>query len=171
MNKTIVPDMARSATDACTDYLRNAILNGEFAEDSPVIIDRIAQVLNVSHTPIREAIRRLEAEGFVSFRPRRGAVVRKVSLAEFEELVEIRKALEPILITAALENIDAAGLANAKAAFSGWTAQTDPTETLRAQWAFYESLYVAAGKPVVLSTARANWNHIHRYHRIAWDHA
>ncbi|HEY3246937.1 MAG TPA: GntR family transcriptional regulator, partial [bacterium] len=55
----------------------------------------LAKQLNVSRTPIREALRRLEADGLVTIAPYRGAVVTEVSLREVLECYQIREILEP----------------------------------------------------------------------------
>lgn len=172
MSKLPRPDFNKtSAPDMCADYLRGVILNGEYESGQALVLDRVARELGISHTPIREAVRKLEAEGFVEYIPRRGAIVRPTLFEDFVQLVEIRKALEPILLVGAIKNNPTTGqrqLLDEK--FSTWAAKTDPTERLSAQWDFYAAMYALAGKPLILNAAKANWQHIFRYHRIAWDH-
>lgn len=77
------------------DTLRRAILEGELIGGSRLVQADIAKVLDVSTTPVREALRDLAAEGLVDLDPHRGGVVRKLSLDELEELYKLRIILEP----------------------------------------------------------------------------
>ena len=56
---------------------------------------QLEQCFGVSHIPIREAIRRLEAEGLVVNVPKRGAVAAGVSLEEFDDIYDLRRIIEP----------------------------------------------------------------------------
>jgi len=80
---------------ATTRALREKILSGEIGEGEQLRQDALAAEYGVSRIPLREALRQLEAEGLVSFYPHRGAVVSTLSLAEIEELFEIRALIEP----------------------------------------------------------------------------
>ena len=69
-----------------TASLREAILHGYFEPGEKLDQDRIAEELEVSRTPVREAMRRLESEGFVEVRPHYGAFIAKVSQQEIHEV-------------------------------------------------------------------------------------
>ncbi|MGR3755707.1 MAG: GntR family transcriptional regulator [Tranquillimonas sp.] len=77
-------------------YLRllDEIRSGALPPGSRLTETEIAERLKISRTPVREAIRRLEAEGLVSHMPRAGAVVRRLSYPEIMELYEMRVVLE-----------------------------------------------------------------------------
>lgn len=168
MDTNMIAKVTQTATDACADYLRKAILDGQYSEGKPIVIDRLASQIGVSQTPIREAIRRLEAEGFLTFIPKRGATVRPIDPNEFEELVEIRKALEPIVLHKAISNTTNVTKINGHTEFKFWVKQTDPSSILDAQWNFYSAIYSPAGQARILDLIATNWKHIHRYHRVAW---
>jgi DNA-binding GntR family transcriptional regulator len=78
------------------ERLRSAILAGEIAAGTPMIEAEVAERLGASRTPVREALRRLEAEGLLEPRGGRGTVVRSVSPDEVSCIFEIREALEPL---------------------------------------------------------------------------
>lgn len=59
------------------------------------LVERAIARLQVSRTPVREALRRLEAEGMLESLPRKGLVVKDYSLEEIEEVYAIRESLEP----------------------------------------------------------------------------
>lgn len=73
------------------------IANGRLRAGERLIIDDIAARFNVSKIPVREAIKALEGNGWLESIPRRGAYVRRVSMDELYELLELRMLLEPEL--------------------------------------------------------------------------
>ena len=84
----------RSVADHVADALRVAIGEGAFGPGEPLNQVQLAEQFRVSHNPVREAIRRLEAEGLVRVIPNRGAFVAELSADEVEELYDIRIPLE-----------------------------------------------------------------------------
>lgn len=75
--------------------LRAAILNGQIGAGTRLVQSDLARVFNVSTTPIREALRHLEAEGLVEIDAYRGGVVRTLSREELEEIYNLRALIEP----------------------------------------------------------------------------
>lgn len=78
------------------DEIRNRIVAGELPPGSRLVESVLAKELSVSRAPVREAIRSLEHEGFVTITPRRGAAVAQASNAEVLNCYEIREALEAV---------------------------------------------------------------------------
>jgi len=76
--------------------LRRLILDGTLPPGERLIEDRLAELLGVSRNPIREAIRMLEAEGFLDVTVRRGSFVATLSASQAADLFEVRLALEPL---------------------------------------------------------------------------
>jgi DNA-binding GntR family transcriptional regulator len=74
--------------------LREEILNNTFSANEPIRQEKVAAQLEISRIPVREALMRLEAEGLVVSRPRRGYVPAPFDLAEIEEIFDIRAVLE-----------------------------------------------------------------------------
>jgi DNA-binding GntR family transcriptional regulator len=85
------PNVAR----VVADQLREAIVDGRIAAGSRINEVRLARTLEVSRTPLREALMHLCAEGTVKSVPRRGFFVRPLSLEEFEDIYVIRAILDP----------------------------------------------------------------------------
>ena len=75
-------------------YLQDRIVSGALTGGARLIPEAIAAELGISRMPVREAIRQLDAEGYVTIRPNRGAVVTSRTRQEVAELFEIRAALE-----------------------------------------------------------------------------
>jgi len=82
--------------DRVVGNLRNAIINGQFAPGARLVERQMCELLGVSRTLVREALRQLEAEGWVRILPNRGPVVISMTPEEVRELYEVRAALEGI---------------------------------------------------------------------------
>lgn len=74
--------------------LRNMILEFELYPGSRVTETELAEMFNVSRTPIREAVQRLEAEGYLSIRPKQGCFIRDLDIARLMHYYDVRIALE-----------------------------------------------------------------------------
>lgn len=70
------------------------IVAGEYAQGTRLRERELSELYNVSRIPVREAIQRLEQDGFVETFPRRGAVVRRLSLSDVNDLFDVRLCLE-----------------------------------------------------------------------------
>jgi DNA-binding GntR family transcriptional regulator len=91
--------------DRIHDRLRAAIISGELSPGTPVIEAELATRLGASRTPVREALRRLEAEGLLEPRGLRGSVVRQLESDEVDCIFEIREALESLAARRAARSI------------------------------------------------------------------
>jgi DNA-binding GntR family transcriptional regulator len=87
---------------AC-DQIREWIVTGRLAPGQRLIEGGLAAQLGVSRIPVREALKQLDAEGFVRITPRRGAVVAQLSESDAEEVYEVRAALESFAARLAAE--------------------------------------------------------------------
>ncbi|ASJ75351.1 GntR family transcriptional regulator [Granulosicoccus antarcticus] len=85
-------------------HLRKDILAGDLLGGAVLRQDDIALQYGVSKVPVREALRRLEMEGLVEFRPRRGAIVKQVTDSDLLEMLDIRIALECRALELAIPN-------------------------------------------------------------------
>ena len=92
--------------DAVVDGIRDMILNGHLKPGDRLRQDELADTFGVSTMPIREALRQLQAEGLVVFRPRRGATVARLTVSECEEIYHMREALETLACRWAAEDFD-----------------------------------------------------------------
>lgn len=82
--------------DIVVNRIRDLILSGSLKPGDRLRQDELANRFGVSTMPIREALRQLQAEGLVVFRPRRGAAVAKLAVSDYEEIYLIREALEDL---------------------------------------------------------------------------
>lgn len=108
MERRLVPvklDSYKPLREIVLEALREAIVSGVLEPGERLMEIQLAEEMGVSRTPVREAIRKLELEGFVVMIPRKGAYVAGVSYKDVKDVFEIRRALEVL----------AAGLAAEKA--------------------------------------------------------
>lgn len=78
--------------------IKRQILGGELAPGSFLAERQVAARLGMSKTPVRSALERLEAEGFLSISPQQGAIIRDLSVAEIADQYEIRMAIESFVV-------------------------------------------------------------------------
>lgn len=105
----LAPELTVSLRDHVHRALRMAILSGRYASEELLNERHLAEQLGVSTTPVKEALRRLEAEGLVVTRPRRG-VVSLFSQSWAEEMILARAALESMIARQAAGRITPAGV-------------------------------------------------------------
>jgi DNA-binding GntR family transcriptional regulator len=99
----------RPLRDKVVDELRRRIIDGVYEPGDRLTEERLADDFGVSRNPVREAIRVLEAEGFLHAQPRRGAVVASLSVRDVEDLFDVRLSLETLAATLAAQRAGTAG--------------------------------------------------------------
>jgi len=92
--------------ETVVDRIRDLIVSGQLKPGDRLRQDELATTFGVSTMPIREALRQLQAEGLVTFQPRRGAAVASLSVSDYEEIYRIREALEILACGWAAEDFD-----------------------------------------------------------------
>ncbi|MBQ0107709.1 MAG: GntR family transcriptional regulator [Phascolarctobacterium sp.] len=92
--------------EAVCNAIRDAINNGVLKPGDRLMEIQLAEELGISRTPVREAIRKLEMEGFVVMIPRRGTYVTDISLKDVTEIYEIRISLDMLAASLAAERIN-----------------------------------------------------------------
>ena len=87
--------MASSLSEQLTITLRERINRGELAPGTLIIEPALAQEFDVSKTPVRESLRQLTSEGLLQILPKKGYLVRAISMNDVYEVLELRSLLEP----------------------------------------------------------------------------
>ena len=95
----------KTRTQLVVEVLREKILSGEIIAGQPLRQTALANELNVSRIPVREALLQLEAEGLVSFEPHKGASATELNIDQVDELFELRAMIESDLLAASLVDI------------------------------------------------------------------
>jgi len=109
----------RVNSDLAYDYIRGRILDGHYEPGSALMTEVLAEEIGVSRTPVRDALRKLEADGLVSIKAHLGAQVKEMDLKEFREMCDFRLALESHAAGLAAANRGDADLAELKFALDG----------------------------------------------------
>lgn len=130
----------QTAEDRALYVLRNAIVQGIFHPGERLPQDYLASLLGTSRMPVRSALRQLEAEGFVTLEPHRGAVVRVVSASEIQDLYEIRILVESFALRRVAMQASPDDLRNLEALADGIDAAADE-ERAALMNEFYRRLY------------------------------
>ncbi|WP_051799129.1 GntR family transcriptional regulator [Catenuloplanes japonicus] len=144
--------------------LRRLILEGELEAGTHLTEAAIAERLAVSRLPVREAFRKLEAEGLLEALPRRGVRVVRPDADELQTVHEIRIALELIAVRRATERADAAVFTELRDALAaGDTAvregRDDQLDELNER--FHDILARGSGSRVLIETLRSVRNQVH----------
>ncbi len=162
-----------TAEEAVTAALRRAIREGVLVPGKRLTQSELASQLGVSRIPLRDALRRLEAESLVVIDGHRGARVTALTAADVGELYEMRIALEAKCMAHAVGRLT--GEAAAELAV-GATASEDetlsPSEAFNRRREFYDELYRHAGRPRMHRTIMQLRDCVDRYHLLSdRDHA
>lgn len=140
--------------------LRDMILFGQLAPGQPVTIQGLTAMLEAGMTPVREAIRKLTAEGALDLQGNRRVCVPQLTLSQLEELAFARLTIEPKLARMAAEKLtqkDIAVLARLDADIDAAIVAGDVQRYLLNNFRFHFSLYERAGAPILLSLAQMLW--------------
>ena len=161
-----------SKTDMVAALIREQIITGELAAGEQLRQRDLAQRFQVSQTPVREAMRRLESEGLVIGDTHRGFTVVEPDDGPVEENFQIRAALESLGASLAARKIDAAGLARLEELNDQMRAMGEDDPRYAAlNREFHFSVYEYARSPLLLSLMRLLWASLHGGPKVARTHA
>ncbi|MEV0716954.1 GntR family transcriptional regulator [Asanoa sp. NPDC050611] len=134
------------------EYIVEGIVNGRWKPGERIVERRIAAELNVSQTPIREALRELEVLRLIESAPNKGVRVRNLTAADLEEIYPVRAALEQLAATLAAAGLgaDVSVLEPEVAALYAADRGGDSEAQVRHTVQFHRQLVRASGNTVLL---------------------
>jgi DNA-binding GntR family transcriptional regulator len=159
----------RTMAEAALERLREAIILGELTPGAPLRLEDLARSLGMSISPIREAVRQLEALGLAEHVPHHGAKVMGLDVEELRELFSIRLALETMALRRAAELFGDEDEARAQAhlaAFDAARHRGDTLAAMREHTAFHFTLYEAARSGWLVRLIRPCWDTCERYRPV-----
>jgi DNA-binding GntR family transcriptional regulator len=159
----------RTMAEAALERLREAIIMGELTPGTPLRLEDLARSLGMSISPIREAVRQLEALGLAEHVPHHGAKVMKLDVEELRELFSVRLALEGMAVRRAAELFtpeDGESARRHLAAYDEARRRGDIRNAVRAHGAFHFALYEAARSHWLLRLIRPAWDSCERYRPV-----
>ncbi|MDY4469798.1 MAG: GntR family transcriptional regulator [Eubacteriales bacterium] len=152
-----------AARDWVFQVIRTAIVRGELPGEMPLRQDEISTALSVSHIPVREAFRQLEAQGLVRIYPNRGAVVTKLSCKELSDVMDTRILLEVGALRLALPHITEEDLARARELLELFSKEKDPIKGAELNLKLHFSLYDPCDNQTLLSLIDQMHANVDRY--------
>jgi len=150
----------RTKEEQVADFLREGIISGMFPRGSRLKQAEIAQRLQLSITPVREALKLLEAEGYVNGNSYRGACVVPFDATASNEVLELRLMLESRLIRGTAENITAQDLTELRALADEFERAFEAGDRASARginYRFHRRLYDPADMPQTLHFVQILW--------------
>jgi DNA-binding GntR family transcriptional regulator len=158
------PPIPESLPDSISRHLQSQIMSGSLAPGVRLRQEELCQAFGVSRTPIREALRQLQAEGLVNLVPNRGATVRGIRRDEVVELYQVRAELEglagalaaPRIAAEALNGLRATVVQAAEAVSARPQPDADPATTndvlRRTSHTFHRIVYEQSGNAFLCET-------------------
>lgn len=149
--------------------LEKEIVTGRLIPGQRLVAEEIANYMNVSPIPVREALGRLEARGFISNRPQRGSRVNQLSRDNLIEIMEIRLYLELLASKQAAVRRTEDTLKHLKTLHKAYTLARkgdDAENLLSINKEFHYTIYQAANKPILMDMINQLWDRISPYNHI-----
>ena len=155
----------RTLAEKAFGTLHTAIITGRLRPGARLPIEELAELLQMSPMPIREALRRLDAAGLVDNIPHRGARVSELSVSDLEEVYEARLVLEPLAIRRAAERVTREDEALVRERVEALHGMPDDNSgaTSAAHEELHFALYAAARSVWLLRLIRPVWETSERY--------
>jgi DNA-binding GntR family transcriptional regulator len=150
----------RTKSELALDAMRQGILAGDIRPGARLSIIELSELLGMSSTPIREAIRVLEADGLVVYEPHRGVWVRSLTVAEAEELALLRAPMEGLATRLAVPHLDDRDLGRLEGLQEEMVEAarvTDDASMTRANAEWHRHIYAAAGTTFVFRHIMRLW--------------
>lgn len=147
------------------DYIRSAILDGEFAPGAHIGQEVLARRLGSSRLPVREALRVLEGEGLVTLEPNKGARVTVMDAAELDLLYGTRARIEPFVIADSVPRLSEERIEHAGSILAKIEAGVGVVEFLVLDRAFHLLTYEGCQSAQLTSIVHRLWNSTQQYRR------
>jgi len=160
----------QSLADAVSSRLYEMIINGELRPGDRLLETALCELLGVSRSPVREALRRLEADGMVEILPRRGAVIARLSMSEARDIYACRQLVLSELVGLAAATIGEHDIARLTAVLDSMRAcaeERDLVQYLEHVASFNEIVARNAGNAVMAEIAVSLWWRALRYRVVA----
>ncbi|GAA6151211.1 GntR family transcriptional regulator [Pseudoteredinibacter isoporae] len=159
----------KTRSQLVVESIREKILNGEIKSGEPLRQAALAEELNVSRIPVREALLQLEGEGLVHFEPHKGATATEVSAEQVDELFELRAMLEAELLKHAFDSLTEDDFVKAEYILDRLAKQDDENTQSHSgelNLDFHQHLYQKAKRPQTQEMVRTLNKSADRYVRM-----
>lgn len=159
---------AVTAEEEAYTYILERIRRGEYEPGDRLKAEDIASRLGMSRMPIREALRRLSAEGLLIMRPNRGATVRALTLDDIQEIFEMRSVLEGLAVRLAVPRVNERSVETLQELLERMerSRHRDDGEWLTDHRRFHETVCGLSGRPRLLREISSLHTAIEPYIRV-----
>jgi DNA-binding GntR family transcriptional regulator len=160
--------------EAVLAELRRMIARGEIRPGAQIVQDALADELGVSRVPLREALKMLEGEGLVTYRPHHGYFVTELSLADLLEVYRIRELLETEAVTTGLPLMtdeDVERLAEAEAEVRRASTANDVAAMAQTNRRFHFALIEGCSRPRLIRLIEVLWDSTEVYRSVYFTDA
>ncbi len=174
-DKEIRPVESQSLADQVYRQLRESLMRGRFQPHQRLKVRDLAAALGTSETPVREAIFQLVRDRAIELKPRHYIRVRRLTVAEYLEIRDIRLRLEPLAAERALQHMDAetlARLAESHDALIAAEQRGDHPQAIQMNFDFHFGIYWKSQMPVLIELLESLWiqvgpllNHLYPFGR------
>lgn len=161
----------RTLSDRIAEAIREAIIRGDLLPCQPLRQVELSRRLRVSFAPLREAMRQLEAEGFVRFTPFHGAVVAPLEIGELRDFIDILAAIETLAVRSAMPRVTPEVLAEAERGFDELVNEPDTGRWLGLGLRIRLGLYAPSGRRRLIELVRMVRLNSHRWARHLYAEA
>ncbi len=159
-------------SDFAYALVRGRILSNEYPPGTALNQAQLAGALGISTTPLREALRRLKAEGLVELDAHRDAQVTTVSAEEARDLSELRGELDPLAAALAADRRTKQDLADMRGALAELyqNPNSSAVDDFVGHRRFHTMVYRASHNDLLVSTLDGIWDRVHRYRDLGLWH-
>jgi DNA-binding GntR family transcriptional regulator len=158
----VQPLQFATKAEAVYGEIRGRILSGALKPGTPLNQDALAPELGVSVTPLREAVRRLEAEGLLQFEAHKTVIVSPLTRNELSEIYDVRLRLDPYAAGLATNRVTASDIREIMQ-MARIEASADPREQAGINRAFHRSIYSRSGNALMTDILDRLWERTDRY--------
>jgi DNA-binding GntR family transcriptional regulator len=158
-----------TVVDGITERLRQAIITGTIRPSERIRVADLERKFGVSHIPIREALRRLQSEGFVEISPRRTTVAAGVDLADLANIYDLRRIIEVEIGRRAVSRMTKNDIETVRRALASFQAvANDPSsaEFWERHRDFHWAIIAPAANPTIKRVLEHLWQSSERYVRL-----
>jgi DNA-binding GntR family transcriptional regulator len=152
------------------DQIRDRIVTGELAPDTPLRQENLARELGVSRLPIRDALNKLAAEGLVEILPNRGAYVSTLTVEQCTEIFDLRVLVESDALVHAIPHHTPRSLRVLKTIQSELELEDETNRWVAGDRRFHEALYEPSQRMRTLEMIRSLRNSVDRFYLVHLNH-
>lgn len=155
-----------ATSHAIAGAIKERILAGVCTPGMRLVQEELATEFSASRSPIREALRMLEADGLVTIKAHSGAWISKLSFKEYEELYQIRERVEPLMLRLSIPNLTSKLVKELEVALTQLNRATSVEEFLKLDREFHLLTYEGAVTSYLGDIVARMWNTTQPYRRL-----